>query len=77
MFYNENKIICENKNIQDARIYLTYITGKVLKKAADLLGIKMPEDKSIQDARVYLTYATNLILKNGAQLLGINMPEKM
>ena len=42
LFYNENKIICEDKNIQNARVYLTYITGKVLKQAASLLGIKMP-----------------------------------
>lgn len=41
-FYNENKIICEEKNIQDARVYLTYITGIVLKQGAELLGIKMP-----------------------------------
>lgn len=42
-FYNENKIICENKDTQNARIYLTYITGKVLKQGASLLGIKMPD----------------------------------
>ena len=41
-FYNENKIICEDKKIQDARVYLTYITGIVLKQGAELLGIKMP-----------------------------------
>ncbi len=42
LFYNENKIICDDKMIQDARIYLTYITGKVLKQGALLLGIEMP-----------------------------------
>ena len=42
-FYNENKIICENKDTQNARIYLTYIAGKVLKQGASLLGIKMPD----------------------------------
>lgn len=42
-FYNENKIICEDKKIQDARVYLTYITGKVLKQGAEILGIKMPD----------------------------------
>ena len=42
-FYNENKIITENKDVQDARIYLTYATGKVLKQGAELLGMKMPE----------------------------------
>ena len=41
-FYNENKIICEEKSMQDARIYLTYAVGKVLKLGASLLGIEMP-----------------------------------
>ena len=41
-FYNENKIINENKELQDARIYLTYMVGKVLKTGAKLLGIEMP-----------------------------------
>lgn len=41
-FYNENKIINENKELQDARIYLTYIVGKVLKIGSNLLGIEMP-----------------------------------
>ena len=42
-FYNENKIIGENKEIQDARVYLTYATSEVLKIGANLLGIEMPE----------------------------------
>lgn len=42
-FYNENKIIVEDKNIQDARLYLTYATNIVLKIGASLLGIEMPE----------------------------------
>ena len=42
-FYNENKIICEDENIQNARIYLTYAVSKVLKTGAKLLGIEMPE----------------------------------
>lgn len=42
-FYNENKIIVDDKEVQDARVYLTYATGKVLKQGADLLGIKMPD----------------------------------
>ena len=41
-FYNESKIMTENKNIQNARIYLTYATNLVLKSAANLLGIEMP-----------------------------------
>ncbi len=41
-FYNENKIITEDKELQDARVYLTYSVGKVLKIGASLLGIEMP-----------------------------------
>ena len=43
LFYNENKIICNEIEIQNARIYLTYMVGKVLKQGAKLLGIEMPE----------------------------------
>ena len=42
-FYNENKIICEDKELQDARIYLTYCVGEFLKQGAELLGMQMPE----------------------------------
>ena len=42
-FYNENKIIVEDKEIQYARVYLTYAVGKVLKIGANLLGIEMPD----------------------------------
>ena len=42
-FYNENKIINEDKNLQNARVYLTYSVGNVLKIGAGLLGIEMPE----------------------------------
>ena len=42
-FYNENKIIVENKDVQNARVYLTYAVGKVLKQGAELLGMQMPE----------------------------------
>lgn len=42
-FYNENKIIVDDKDVQNARVYLTYATGKVLKQGAELLGIEMPE----------------------------------
>lgn len=41
-FYNENKIIVEDKDIQNARVYLTYAVGQVLKIGAKLLGIEMP-----------------------------------
>lgn len=41
-FYNENKIIVEDKKLQDARIYLTYGVSKVLKIGMSLLGIEMP-----------------------------------
>ena len=42
-FYNENKIIVEDKDIQNARVYLTYAVSEVLKQGANLLGIQMPE----------------------------------
>ena len=41
-FYNENKIITEDRSLQNARVYLTYSVGKVLKIGAKLLGIEMP-----------------------------------
>ena len=40
---NENKIIDEDKNLQNARVYLTYSVGKILKIGAGLLGIEMPD----------------------------------
>ena len=42
VFYNENKIMIEDKELQDARVYLTACIGKVLKTGAKLLGIDMP-----------------------------------
>ena len=43
-FYNDNKIlVSDDKKIQDARVYLTYAVGNVLKIGAKLLGIEMPE----------------------------------
>ena len=43
IFYNENKIICEDKELQNARVYLTNCVSKVLKQGANLLGMEMPE----------------------------------
>lgn len=42
-FYNEHKIITEDKAVQDARLFLTYAVGTVLKSGAELLGMEMPE----------------------------------
>ncbi len=42
VFYNENKIMIEDKELQNARVYLTFCIGKVLKTGAKLLGIDMP-----------------------------------
>ncbi len=42
-FYNEHKIIVEEKEVQNARLYLTYSVGLVLKIGASLLGIEMPD----------------------------------
>ena len=41
-FYNDNKIICEDTDLQNARVYLTYCTNIILKTGASLLGIQMP-----------------------------------
>ena len=42
-FYNDNKIlVSDEKKLQDARVYLTYAVGNVLKIGAGLLGIEMP-----------------------------------
>ncbi len=42
-FYNENKIIDKDRKIQDARVYLSWAVGKVLKIGSGLLGIEMPD----------------------------------
>ena len=42
-FYNEKHIICDNKDEQNARLYLTYMVGSILKNGAELLGMEMPE----------------------------------
>ena len=42
-FYNENKIIGEEKEVENARLYLTKVVGEILKTGASLLGIEMPD----------------------------------
>ncbi len=42
-FYNEHKIITEDKTVQDARLALTYAVGIVLKSGVTLLGMEMPD----------------------------------
>lgn len=42
-FYNNNKIICDDKELQDARLYLTYMTNITLKNGLALLGMEVPE----------------------------------
>ena len=42
-FYNEHHIICEEKDVQDARLLLTKVTGDILKEGLALLGIRCPE----------------------------------
>ena len=41
-FYNDNKIMVDEENIRNTRLYLTYMVGNVLKIGTGLLGIKMP-----------------------------------
>ena len=43
VFYNENRIMVEDNELQNSRIYLTYAVGKVLKNGVELLGMEMPE----------------------------------
>ncbi len=43
VFYNENKIICDDKELQNARVFLTYSVSQVLKIGGQLLGMDMPE----------------------------------
>ena len=42
-FYNNNKVIVADEATKNARIFLTYATGRILKKGAELLGMKMPD----------------------------------
>ena len=42
-FYNGNKVIVDDEEIKEARVFLTYAVGEVLKIGAGLLGIQMPE----------------------------------
>ena len=43
-FYNEYKILTiSNEKEKNARVYLTYITGLILKEGMALLGIEMPD----------------------------------
>ena len=42
-FYNDNKVLVEDEKVKNARTYLTYAVGIVLKTGASLLGIKMPD----------------------------------
>ena len=41
-FYNENKIITDDIELQKARVYLTKCVNIVLKTGSGLLGIQMP-----------------------------------
>ena len=42
-FYNDNKVLVEEEKVKNARAYLTYAVGTVLKTGASLLGIQMPD----------------------------------
>jgi len=42
-FYNNHKILTDDKSKTNARLYLTYMVNIVLKRGASLLGIKMPD----------------------------------
>ena len=42
-FYNNHKVLVEEENVRNARLYITKTVGDVLKKGAELLGMQMPE----------------------------------
>ena len=42
-YYNNYKIMVDNERQANSRLFLTYMVNCVLKKGANLLGIKMPE----------------------------------
>ena len=42
-FYNNHKILVEDKKIANSRLYLTLMVNKILEKGANLLGMKMPD----------------------------------
>ena len=42
-FYNDNKIIDDDENVKNSRVYLAYAVGNTLKLGASLLGIEMPD----------------------------------
>ena len=42
-FYNEHKIIVEDEDEKNARLFLTYAVNIVIKTASGLLGMEMPE----------------------------------
>lgn len=41
-FYNQCQVIADDINLKNARLFLTYAVGNVLKNGAKLLGISMP-----------------------------------
>ena len=42
-FYNEYKIMSDIEEEKNARVYLTYVTGLILKRGMNILGIEMPD----------------------------------
>ena len=42
IYYNDNKILVEDEEVKNTRIYITYSVGKVLKIGAKLLKMQMP-----------------------------------
>ena len=42
-FYNDNKVITDDKEISKARLYLTYMTNITLTNSIKILGMKIPE----------------------------------
>lgn len=43
LFYNTNKILVEDRDTANARLYLTYMVSMILKRGSKILGIEMPD----------------------------------
>ena len=41
-YYDKNKILCDDKKVREARLYLTYMTNVTLTNGLNLLGINVP-----------------------------------
>ena len=62
-FYNSNKILCDNKDEQDARLYVTYMTKIVLNKWTRLYLEYEVSRKNVGADKIW--YKSNVYFKYG------------